>query len=231
MRLQHFKCAYCERILESDEVGKVEWDLEHFRPKGEVGHWTHPDVSFATGSGRDQGYYMLSYHLLNYLAACKPCNSTLKHDHFPIEGVRGPANAEDPHSMVSEKPLFVYPLGDIDHRPTDLITYYGYRALPKRRRGRKYRRAKAMILAFDLNRETLELGRARQIETMWFALEVIKSSTDPKKIKQAQKTIARLKSRKEAHTGCSRAFHQLWTRDPEKASKVYDLVFRRLNPA
>lgn len=33
MKLQHFKCAYCERRLESQEIGRIEHDLEHFRPK------------------------------------------------------------------------------------------------------------------------------------------------------------------------------------------------------
>jgi len=33
MALQHEKCAYCERQLASEEFGKIEHDLEHYRPK------------------------------------------------------------------------------------------------------------------------------------------------------------------------------------------------------
>ena len=33
MTLQHEKCAFCERQLESVEHGTIEQDVEHFRPK------------------------------------------------------------------------------------------------------------------------------------------------------------------------------------------------------
>jgi hypothetical protein len=43
MRLQgDCKCAYCERKLESIDFGKIEQDVEHFRPKGSVRAWKLP---------------------------------------------------------------------------------------------------------------------------------------------------------------------------------------------
>lgn len=43
MRLQgNGKCAYCEREMESVELGKVEQDVEHFRPKGNIKAWQAP---------------------------------------------------------------------------------------------------------------------------------------------------------------------------------------------
>jgi hypothetical protein len=33
MALQHDKCAFCERKLEGGELGTIEHDIEHFRPK------------------------------------------------------------------------------------------------------------------------------------------------------------------------------------------------------
>jgi hypothetical protein len=37
--LQCGKCAYCERALEDGALGKIEWDVEHFRPKSRVQVW------------------------------------------------------------------------------------------------------------------------------------------------------------------------------------------------
>src|SRR5215203_5760547 len=42
MKLQHNKCAYCERRLEGPEYGRVEHDVEHFRPKNAVKVWPTP---------------------------------------------------------------------------------------------------------------------------------------------------------------------------------------------
>src|SRR5438552_12772588 len=40
VRLQHNKCAYCERRLTGlDYGGAIEHDLEHYRPKGDVPAW------------------------------------------------------------------------------------------------------------------------------------------------------------------------------------------------
>lgn len=43
MKLQgESKCAYCERKLESIDYGKIELDVEHFRPKRMVQEWQIP---------------------------------------------------------------------------------------------------------------------------------------------------------------------------------------------
>lgn len=80
IRLQHSKCAYCERRLESTPI---EWDVEHFRPKGKVAEW-QSDVSGVTdiGGADEDGYYHLAYELANYLVACKPCNTNNKKNFF-----------------------------------------------------------------------------------------------------------------------------------------------------
>jgi uncharacterized protein (TIGR02646 family) len=57
-KLFHEKCAYCE-----SELRNVEWDVEHFRPKGSVAECPdHP------------GYYWLAYEWTNLYPACKFCN-------------------------------------------------------------------------------------------------------------------------------------------------------------
>ena len=39
MRLQHNKCAYCERKLSGPPEGRIEHDVEHYRPKSVVKAW------------------------------------------------------------------------------------------------------------------------------------------------------------------------------------------------
>jgi hypothetical protein len=36
LALQHDKCAYCERRLAGSPEGRIEHDVEHYRPKSEV---------------------------------------------------------------------------------------------------------------------------------------------------------------------------------------------------
>lgn len=107
MKVQHNKCAYCERVLEGPPYGLVEHDIEHFRPKNGVEGWPSVkikadrkiDYDFSTGDDWDAGYYLLAYHPLNYLTACKSCNTPLKLNYFPIAGKRGP-QAEHPSDLA-----------------------------------------------------------------------------------------------------------------------------------
>ena len=111
MRLQHGKCAYCERQLESVEFGKIEHDLEHFRPKKKARPWklnqalTQAGVTLTApvAGNTDPGYHLLAYHPVNYCTSCKTCNSRFKSDYFPISGPRSPGG-NDPVQLGSEKP-------------------------------------------------------------------------------------------------------------------------------
>jgi hypothetical protein len=42
MRLQQNKCLFCERQFENPDYGKIEFDIEHFRPKSSVSAWPDP---------------------------------------------------------------------------------------------------------------------------------------------------------------------------------------------
>jgi len=129
MRLQGgSKCAYCERKMESLEVGKCEMDVEHFRPKGDVAAWYPSGSTVACaalpGTGK-RGYPALAYHLFNCSATCTPCNRTLKRDCFPVAGVYDFAGTDPRALLATEKPLLIYPLGDFDSDPESLITFHG----------------------------------------------------------------------------------------------------------
>src|SRR5262245_1073171 len=75
MKLQYEKCCYCERKLESKDFGKIEHDVEHFRPKSHVNDWFVADVladfpdwpkNLRRGGTAKKGYYKLAYDPRNY---------------------------------------------------------------------------------------------------------------------------------------------------------------------
>ena len=223
MEIQHNKCAYCERRLASASFGgAVEHDLEHFRPKSSVVDW--PDATaftFSTGTASAAGYFWLAYHLLNYSASCKKCNSGLKLNYFPVGAIRGAA-ANDPISLVDlEKPFLIYPIGDIDDDPQELITFLGLNAISVKRTGPKRRRADVTIAFFRLNdsdREELFRGRAERLRELGTSLETI---NDPG-TSEARKTIAKRDIEQmirpsSEHVSCVRAMIDLYEADTPQA--------------
>ena len=126
IELQHSKCCFCEKPLE----GKIEQDVEHFRPKAEVKPWKVParllaegiDVQQPADGSSEAGYARLAYSPFNYAMACKTCNSTLKRNFFPVEGRRA-ATATDPAQTKAEKALLIYPIGAADEDPEPLIAF------------------------------------------------------------------------------------------------------------
>jgi len=125
------KCAFCERKLESVEYGKGEQAVEHFRPKGNIAVWKLPAALAAEGvtvtppPSKQGGYYQLAYDLFNYSAACNPCNSALKRDFFPVAG-KHQLSGSSPEALLTEEPLLIYPVGNVDERPekTDQLPRY-----------------------------------------------------------------------------------------------------------
>ncbi len=156
MRVQHDKCAYCERQLAAEKHGKIEHDVEHFRPKSVVRAWPSADrdsplvYSFSTGGDFAEGYYLLAYNLLNYAVACKPCNSDLKSNYFPIAGNRI-SGQDDPRNLTVEQSLLIYPLGDLDEDPAELIRFDGYVPVPAScdNTSYAYQRARVTIDLFE----------------------------------------------------------------------------------
>lgn len=115
-KLFYRKCAYCET-----DLARVEWEVEHYRPKGSVHGEKH------------SGYYWLAYRWDNLFPACKYCNQwrrdpgTWDHpdpgdaggkaDHFPIAGQRATAPE---HDLAAEEPLLLNPCID---DPEAILTY------------------------------------------------------------------------------------------------------------
>lgn len=221
--LQNNKCIFCERKFESPEFGKIEYDLEHFRPKSSIKTWPRADDDFSydfdTGDAADQGYFWLAYETLNYAASCKVCNSTLKSNYFPIAGDRGMATAT-PEDLLSEKPFLCYPVSDFDEDPQNLVTFSATIAVPAAADGHDRRRGEVIIDFFRLNRrEQLHRERAQMIMILGDALRRIEAGEDVALNTQiAEKVI----SEEMRHAACSRAFRSLWDADRDLARRYHD---------
>lgn len=236
MRLQgEAKCVYCERKLEGEERGKAEHDVEHFRPKSSVRTWkisaalSKQGVSLTQPGKPAPGYHLLPYHLFNYSAACKPCNSAIKSDCFPIAGTYQ-FTGDDPIALLGEQPLLVYPIGDFDHDPEELIGFHGIspQAIPQQ--GYKRHKALTTIAFFELDdpigRKNLVRGRAHVITTLYPQLLTFAGNESANKKAIAKMLIDGFTSPKSEHTNCARSFRTLFNADPDEAERIFEAAAR-----
>lgn len=234
MRLQHGKCAYCERQLESEAIGKIEHDLEHFRPKKNAKPWkvtaelTQAGVAVtpAIAGSSDPGYHLLAYHLLNYCTSCKSCNSALKSDNFPIEGLRKPSGA-NPVTLKSEKPYLFNPVGDFDDKPEDLIRFHGLSPMAKKASGLKKRRGLVAIKFFcldDRRRKYLFRERADRIVGLFSFLNSLEQSSGSPLAAVWQGLIDAYVAPNAPHTNSARSFLALYQSDKQEATEIFQLA-------
>jgi hypothetical protein len=228
--LQKGKCAFCERPLES----KKEYDIEHFRPKNCVKPWKVPPELMRGGvrvnqtSAKEKGYYLLPYNVLNYSVACAKCNSELKSDCFPIRGTRNSTGEHPSRMQKGEKAWLIFPLGDFDDDPENLIAFHGLspQALgtPKTI---KHKRALVTIAFFKLDdpdqRRKIFLGRADVIQKMGLAFrEGSRADTPANRKMQCQKIIDFHQSSTAPYSNCGRSYARLWRNDRATAEKLWD---------
>lgn len=226
MRAQQLKCVFCERQFENERYGKIEFDVEHFRPKSSVAAWPdaalHPSLAynFVTGAASMSGYYWLAYDIENYAASCKACNTALKSNYFPIAGARVGAVCSVA-ALASEEPLLCYPLGIGDDDPETLVTFDATTAKPVAKFGHLRRRGQIIIDFFDLNgREQLHRQRAQMISMVGSALAADHAGTASQTDK---KVVAGIDNPALPHASCLRAFKRLYQADPAQGHRVYDL--------
>lgn len=224
LRLQHNKCAYCERRLASGEVGgSIEHDVEHFRPKGSIDVWPVSDsvarYRFATGARFDSGYYWLAYDPTNFCTACKVCNSVLKRNSFPILRERGRATASPAELDLQERPLLLFPIGTRDDDPEEVLEFLGINARPRHRRGVRNHRARVTIDLFGLEaREDLRRERAEALAALHNALVLLEHDLDTE---SAMQDIRRLRSASSPHASCVRSACRLYESTPELAIELF----------
>lgn len=228
MRLQYDKCAYCERRLAAEDFGgALEHDVEHYRPKSAVPRWPSPKLArrrkisyrFATGEPFPEGYYLLAYHPFNYATACKKCNSPLKANYFPIAG-ESRIQGDDPVDLRDERPFLLYPVGELDDDPEEILAFIGLNPVPRVKRGPRWRRAKVTIDFFELDqREELWRERADKIVALFLALEVLREGKDANR-DLAVHAIETLTSPAGPHTNCGRSFLSLYREDRTRAAEI-----------
>jgi len=228
MEIQHDKCAYCERQLASaDHGGTIEHDVEHYRPKNGVKKWPSEAITrerglsyrFSTGDELPEGYFLLAYHLFNYATACKKCNSPLKANYFPIAGDRR-AQSDDPDSLRGEKPFLLYPIGDLDEDPEEILTFIGINPVPRVKSGPRQRRARVTIDFFELDgREELWRERAEKILSVFIALELMRTGEDENR-DLARDTVEVLLASSRPHSNCGRSFRALYLEDRSLARRI-----------
>jgi hypothetical protein len=233
MVLQHHKCVFCERPLGGEEVGSVEHDLEHFRPKNRVKAWPSAKkrralgYAFPTGAATVDGYYWLAYDLANYAAACKSCNSALKSNYFPILGMRGTATANVAALNASEQPLLLYPVGQHGDDPAHFLTFEGIVAVPSNPHVVAWQRAKVTIDFFRLNtRAELRRGRFEVIRATFLASQLAALSPDAAIVAHAKATLSDVVSAASPHSACAKAYLGLMRTDPDAAYEIYVLAER-----
>ena len=232
--LQHSKCAFCEKPLE----GAIEQDVEHFRPKGAVAAWPVPAKLAATAAAagfeirqpakRTKGYKYLAYHPLNYVTACKSCNSVRKKNYFPVAGEwrLGAKDPADRAAFDGERPYLIYPLADIDADPETLIAFNHDSPYPRKGlRGFNRLRALVTIELFWLDdldeRKELLKDRFRLLELVYYALRGRTTFRTKADRDEAARVVEGYKTGREPHTNCIKHFVKMYDDNPAKAIELY----------
>jgi hypothetical protein len=223
MDIQHDKCIFCERKYETPQHGKIELDIEHFRPKNPVSPWpphsSGSTYNFPIGPV-GAGYYWLAYDHNNYAVSCKICNSVCKSNYFPIAGVPG-ADQATLSDLSAESPYLCLPIGGGDRDPEELVTFNATVAIPAAAGGPDRDRGQVIIDLFQLNRrDELHGQRAAMISLFGMALRLKRAGIASAK---ELKIIDMMTASNIPHAGCVRAFKRTYDRSPDEAMRIYDV--------
>ena len=111
-----------------------------------------------------------------------------------------------------EGPLLIYPIGDIDENPAEILTFEGIVAVPVKRTGPRRRRADVTIKFFKLNdREELRRERSRVIVALGLCLATMHGrKTTREARKDAAEAIDLATNAAAPHSSCATAFVELY---------------------
>lgn len=169
-------------------------------------------------------YRFLAYHPFNYVAACKNCNSVFKGNLFPIASSRK-TEAKRPPANSTEQPYLIYPIGDSDADPEDLITFLGCVPQPAKPLGFDRFRAQAVISIFKLDdpvkRRVFYEGRAKAIQLMFLNLVAVDDSSEAVVVAAAKTNVRRMLRDSEPFANCLRCFHRLYQLSRVEATQVF----------
>jgi hypothetical protein len=226
----HSKCAYCERKFESVQLGKIELAIEHFRPKSKVKRWRLPvalrnaGIALANVPLPNGGYYLLTYDVHNYCAACGPCNTILKRNYFPIVGAYGFA-ATTSAALAAEQALLLYPITDDAEQ---FIEFYGVSPRPTMQHGHGRSRALVTIDFFKLDdfntRKNLVRERALLLTALFPQLEAMCGAGSPQDKQIASGLVFSYLASTSPHSNCMRSFVLLFFTAPNEARVIYEFA-------
>jgi hypothetical protein len=158
------------------------------------------------------------------VVACKTCNTIHKKNFFPVAGQRC-LSSTDPTTMVAERAMLIYPVGDIDTNPAELIQFEGPLPLPATSSADsfEYWRARVTIELLGLDqREELLSERYEYISYLFGFLTTRRSQS-------RDAIISRLLSPQCRHSNCLNSFARLFNSDRRRARVIYGEADRFLN--
>lgn len=225
--LQHSKCAYCETIV-GGAAGRVEFDVEHYRPKSRVQPWAVPAAlaaeRVAVDAGSPAGYHLLPYAVSNYAVSCKTCNTSYKGDRFPTAAAPAKTSAAA-SALKAEKAFLLFPIGSGDVDPQTLIGFNGASPFALIKTGARRHRALVTIAFFGLDdgnrRGDLFKARAGVILAVGMCRQLLTSATAATRPK-LEKRLAAFLAPAAQHSACAQAFNRLWDADPALAADFMD---------
>ena len=236
--IQGNKCIYCERLLSGKELGLVEHDVEHYRPKNRITAWPAAkdlkalgltSYPFPTGTAAAKGYISLAFDLANYGAACKTCNSSLKADRFPIAGPRA-APPLTKAKLTQEDPYLILPLAPGEDDPERLIGFNGILPFPRNQdpTTRAHRRARVTIDFFrlaSLSRESELLEDRLRSCTNYAGMRMLSMAAGGTG-KRSDPVLKALTGDRRPHASCVRAFGRLWDEKPADAATMTQVLMQ-----
>ena len=127
--------------------------------------------------------------------------------------------------MNKEKPYLIYPIGDFDDDPEELIRFHGISPKAVQNHGHQRARALATIEFFKLDdkrRKNLLRERAMIIVALFPQLKLAHDRHDAQSAAKAKALIDAFTSPRAPHTNCARSFRDLFLKHRAEAQAVFD---------
>jgi hypothetical protein len=190
-------------------------------------------TGFPASTGKGKGYRFLAYHPLNYASSCKVCNERLKGCFFPVAGKHDYKGVKPPALQKREQPYLIYPLGDFDNDPEDIISFEGIMAVPRKKAGsHEHDRALVIIAFFRLNaiRDDLLMLRAKTLEDIFTKLELFEATSSPARRKEIWIDVLRFEDESAYDVSCVRSLLRLYGEPdkPEPATRARAMEYLHL---
>ncbi len=171
IRLQDYKCCFCE-----SKIGHISYgDVEHYRPKA---GWVQDDEAI-----NKPGYYWLAYTWDNLMLSCQICNQRYKKNYFPLETTTTRVSNHN-GDIRKEDPLFLHPVND---EPENHIEFN--EEIPKPKEGSI--RGDRTIKKLGLDRELLNEQRRAMLNKIVMIYDLAKGHPDTDQKQAARELISR----------------------------------------